>query len=205
MNKKTIKHVWFDFTDTIASMEKAEFEKLVYGAYAEVVGKEITLALEEEYKTLLKTQKSNAAVFKSLGLPSDYLSGRAADSKNMFHLTDPHIPEVIQKLKDIVPISVFSNTRLDVILPALGLDIAWFVNILGPDVVKNPKPALDGFHKMVELSGVFPQEILYIGDDVEKDLVPAKQVGLLTGLLWKESDVPNYCFKDFQDISKIWG
>ena len=84
--------------------------------------------------------------------------------------------------------------------PTLDIQLGWFTHILGPDVVKNPKPALDGFHKMVELSNVPAEAILYIGDDVEKDLVPAKQVGMQTGLLWKESQEADYCFKDFSHI-----
>ena len=199
-----IGHIWFDFSDTLASMERAEFEKMIYGAYAKATGKEITPELIADYKALLKEKKSNSAVFTSLGLPSDYLSNAAADRTGMYHLTDIKIPVVLQELKDIIPVSVFSNTRLDVVLPSLGISPEWFTNILGPDIVKEPKPAPAGFLKMIELSKMPAERILYIGDDVEKDIMPAKAVGLRTGLLWKESDVPDYCFKDFTAVLALF-
>ena len=115
-------------------------------------------------------------------------------------LADTKIPDVFQGLRRLVPISIFSNNKLNIILPALGIDTKWFAYVLGPDQVKNPKPALDGFRKMIELSEAEPSEILYVGDDVHKDLLPAKALGIKTGLLWKESEEADYCFKDFQAI-----
>lgn len=185
-------------------MSQAAYEDLAHGSYAKVTGREVTPELIEEYQALLKTHKSNSAIFVSLGFPSSYLSDLVNSREGLYRLTDADIPEVLKKLKDIVPISIFSNTRLNALLPTIGIDPAWFTNLLGPDVVKHPKPAPDGFLKMIELSGVSPQEILYIGDDVEKDLLPAKQAGISTGLLWKASDVPEYCFKNFQEILAIF-
>src|SRR3989344_2893540 len=99
-----IGHIWFDFSDTLASIERAEFEKMIYGAYAKATGKEITPELIADYKALLKEKKSNSAVFTSLGLPSDYLSNAAADRTGMYHLTDIKISMVLQELKDIIPV-----------------------------------------------------------------------------------------------------
>lgn len=203
-DQKSIRHVWFDFTDTIAAMDRAAFENIVYTAYSDVVKKPITPELIVEYKALVKEKKSNAAAFASLGLPSSFLSDHANDRRGLYHLTDSNIPRVIGQLKDKFPVSVFSNTRLDTILPDLGIELTWFTHLLGPDTVKNPKPALDGFNKMIELSRIPANQILYIGDDVEKDLSPAKQVGIQTGLLWKESNDADHCFKDFIAIAEFF-
>ncbi len=70
-------------------------------------------------------------------------------------------------------------------------------------MLERPKPALDGFYKIIELSKISAKEILYIGDNIEKDIKPAKQVGLLTGLIWQKSDEANYSFEKFEDILKI--
>ena len=53
---------------------------------------------------------------------------------------------------------------------------------------------------MVELSGVPADEVLYIGDDVDKDVIPAKKVGMQAGIVWKQSNEADYSFADFQDI-----
>ena len=199
---KTIKHLWFDFSDTITLINRTELGNIVYEAYADLVGKQVTPELIEEYKKLVKQHKSNSAVFVSLGLPSSYGADlvNKIDPHKLYQLTDAHIPNVVQKLKDILPVSIFSNNRLDTVLPALGLELQWFTHILGPDEVQKPKPDSEGFNKMIELSGVPAHEILYVGDDVEKDLIPAKAVGITTGLLWKESSEANHVFRNFQDI-----
>ena len=195
-----IRHIWFDFTDTIASIDRSVLDGLIYTLYAEAKKQGITPALIEEYKAELKARKSNSAVFAALGFPAGYLSDRINDRSGMYTLTDRHIPEVLQKLSALLPVSVFSNSRLTTVLPQLDIKLEWFTHILGPDVVKNPKPAPDGFLKMVELSGIASRELLFIGDDVEKDLVPAKALGITTGLLWQKSDEADYCFEDFKDV-----
>lgn len=70
-------------------------------------------------------------------------------------------------------------------------------------MLTEPKPALEGFYKMVELSNVPAAEILYIGDDIGKDIRPAKQVGVQAGLMWKQSEEADYSFVNFEDIFKI--
>jgi HAD superfamily hydrolase (TIGR01549 family) len=106
----------------------------------------------------------------------------------------------LQWLRTQLPISIFSNIELANVLPLFGIDPAWFTHILSAGMVAAPKPALAGFQKMVELSQIEPPEILYIGDDVAKDVRPAKTVGIQTGLLWSQSPEADYSFTDFQSI-----
>ena len=88
-------------------------------------------------------------------------------------------------------------------LPSLGIDVSFFTHIISSGMFKKPKPALDGFYKLVELSKLPAKEILYIGDSVGKDILPAKQVGIKTGLMWKQSDEADYSFGSFKDILEI--
>ena len=202
-NHPPIKHIWFDFSDTIGRIDRGDvYKNILYGSYAKEVGKEVNDALKKEYEEAFKKFKSNSAVFTSLGLPAVYLADalNTVDPETLYSLTDPEIPEVIQKLRAVLPVSIFSNNKMDTLLPALGIEIKWFTHILGPDDIKKPKPDLEGFHKMVEISGVQPGEVLYVGDDVDKDLLPAIEVGITTGLLWKESAEADFCFKGFREI-----
>jgi FMN phosphatase YigB (HAD superfamily) len=198
---RDIEHIWFDFSDTIAHTDKDVLNDILWTSYAEAVGRPISEELKREFAEKRKEHKSGSAVFVSLGLPSSHLAERIRlDPRQLYHLTDPEIPDVLCSLKDRRPISIFSNNKLDIILPSLGIDTKWFTYILGPDQVTKPKPALDGFRKMIELSGIEPSHVLYIGDDVHKDLLPAKEVGIKAGLLWKESPEADICFKDFHAI-----
>lgn len=79
-----------------------------------------------------------------------------------------------------------------------------FTHVISAGMIKEPKPALDGYYKMIEFSVLPPNEILYIGDDVGKDVLPAKQVGILTGLMWSKSDEADYCFGGFEEILNIF-
>jgi FMN phosphatase YigB (HAD superfamily) len=197
-----VRHLWFDFSDTIALINREAYNALVYRFYADAVGREVTPELVAEYKKLLEKHTSNSGIFFSLGLPTGYLSDRinSVPPESIYALADKNIPDVLKRLKNILPISIFSNSNLSVLLPALGIDPSLFTHRLGPDSVKAPKPALDGFYKMAELSGVPASEAMFIGDDVEKDLVPAKTVGMRTGLVWSVSGRADYCFKNFEEI-----
>jgi FMN phosphatase YigB (HAD superfamily) len=201
-----IKHIWFDFSDTIARVKKAEHDKLRYQSYATAIGKSVTPELIKEYEALYREHKnSNAAVFSSLGFPSGYWSDRinSTDPSKFYLLANSDIPSVLKQMKDIMPIFLFSNLELDKVLPPLGIDAKWFSHILSSGMVKNPKPALDGFYKLIKLSALPPDEILYIGDDIEKDILPAKAVGLKTGIIWKKAAEADYSFKNFEDILEV--
>ena len=200
-----IKHIWFDFSETIVRLDKQAHEKLRYGSYAEVVGKPVTPELIEEYGSLFKIHKSHSALFASLDLPAGYWSEKYAsvDSNTLLKLASPNIPNVLERLQEIIPISIFSNVFAERSFPQLGIEIDWFTHILGPKEVKNPKPALDGFKLMIELSNLPPENILFVGDSVEKELKPAKSLGLLTALMWNTSPEADYCFQDFEEILNV--
>ena len=197
-----ILHIWFDFSDTIGLINREIYNDILYSSYAKAVRKPLNDELKKEYAESFKKYKSNSAVFASLGLPAGHLADciSVVEPRKLYSLTDADIPDVLRTLKERRPISIFSNNKLDVILPALGIEISWFTHILGPDSISKPKPALDGFYKMIELSGVESSQMLYVGDDVHKDLLPAKEVGIRTGLLWKESPEADFCFKNFKAI-----
>ena len=201
----SVKHIWFDFSETITRSNNEAHARLRHAAYAEIIGRPVTPELVREYDALIKKHKSHSAVFMSLGKPAGFWSERISSygGKDLLRLADPESPKVFQALKKVLPISIFSNVRVRGLLPVLGIDPMWFTHILGPDEIKNPKPALEGFYRMVELSGVPSENILYIGDSMEKELMPAKSVGVQTGLMWSESPEVDYSFKNFDDILQV--
>jgi FMN phosphatase YigB (HAD superfamily) len=202
-----IKHVWFDFSETIARLRKDSHDRLRYSSYAFAIGKPVTEELRKKYEVLYeKNNHSNAAIFRSLGLPPSYWSDRinSLSPEELYVLAASNIPEVLKKLKTIVSISLFSNIQLDKVLPSLGIEIELFTHVLNANMIKEPKPALDGYYKIIELSALPPNEILYIGDNVGKDILPAKQLGILTGLMWSRSEKADYCFNGFDEILNLF-
>lgn len=198
-----IRHLWLDYSETIASINTEVHDRLRYESYAAIVGRVVSPELITEYEDLYqKNERSNSAVFRSLGQTSNYWSERinSVDPTIFYRLADPEIPGVLRQLKDILPVSLFSNIELQGVLLGLDIDPRWFKHILSSGQVPRPKPALDGFRKIVEMSGIPAGEILYVGDDVGKDVRPAKAVGIKTGLMWKMSAEADYCFKNFEAL-----
>ena len=201
-----IRHIWFDFSETLAFINKEAHDKLRYESYAKVIDKPVTAELIEEYEKLYKEHnRSNAAVFRSLGFSSNYWSEQinSVDPRLFYYLADESIPSVLDLVRKNIPISLFSNVQLDKVLTSLSINPDWFIHILSSGMVKEPKPALDGFYKIIELSNLPADEILYIGDDVGKDVIPSKTVGVKAGLIWKESEEADYSFKTFGEILEL--
>jgi putative hydrolase of the HAD superfamily len=187
-------------------LDKEKHEALRYEAYSEIVGKPVTNELKAAYETLYKEKKSHSAAFVSLGKPVGFWSERyAAAGAGLYALAEPDIPNVLLRLRSKVPISVFSNVLAEKFLPSLGISPQWFSHILGPKEVTKPKPDPQGFELMVQYSKLSPKEILFIGDDVEKEIRPAKSVGLKTGIMWTVSPEADYSFAHFKEILPLVG
>jgi len=200
-----IRHIWFDFSQTIA-LENAEVHNVLrYKTYASLVSRTVSPELMQEYEELYKKYKSNSGVFDSLGLGAEYWSNiySSFDPKQLLRLAEPIIPAVLNELRNKVSISLWSNVNAKKLLPALAIEPSWFTHILGPDEVRKPKPALDGFQLLIERSNLPAQHILFVGDSVEKEMRPAKSLGIQTGLMWIESPEADYCFKSFRDILAV--
>lgn len=206
-----IKHIWFDQDGTL-TVHTSEFHRdhnlLRYQTYADLVKKPLTLEIEAEYEELYKRYGSNSAVFRSLGMPSDYWQIRFNTlDPTKYYKPIPAIYETLKKLKDTVPISIFTNVKSDNIsrtLASVSIDPAWFTYIITGDDITERKPALEGFRLMIKKSALSSAEILYVGDRVDVDIKPAKELGIKTGLVYGKSKLADYSFKNFDDILTIF-
>ena len=203
-----IKHLWFDMAGTLYRETRAfnaEHDELRYTTYAKLVGEANEQKAKEAYDKLYAQHGSNSAVFRSLGQPSDYWQ------KVFEHLTDslrpdPVVTETLATLGKIVPLSLFTNfkrAKILTLLKQLTIPAADFTHILSGDDVSERKPGLEGFHKMVELSGVPANQIMYVGDRVDVDVKPAKQVGMQTCLIYGESSEADYSVQIFGKVENI--
>lgn len=199
-----IQHIWFDFSDTLA-MPNERHRALQLKTYAQAVGKEESPEVLAEFDELRKKTNSKSAVFTSLGFPSGYWSKvvNENDPASLYSLADESIPLVLKQLRESVPLSIFSNMRMDVLLPGVGIDPGLFTHFLSSEDIPKPKPALDGFRKLVELSDLPPGDILFVGDGVEKEMLPAREVGLKTCLMWDQSEHADYSFDSFESLLTV--
>jgi HAD superfamily hydrolase (TIGR01549 family) len=207
-----IKHIWFDFAGTLYR-ETPDFTKahddFRFQVYADLEGIKDSERAKTEYLELYKQHGSNSAVFRALGKPSDYWMNALDDFDFTALLQpDPAVPETLIKLKDTVPLSLFTNfvpRRITMLLEYLRISADCFSHVLSGDDIPERKPALVGFYKMVELTGVPTNQIMYIGDRVDVDIKPAKQVGMRAGLIYGEAAEADCCFAEFKDILELKG
>jgi FMN phosphatase YigB (HAD superfamily) len=69
--------------------------------------------------------------------------------------------------------------------------------------VTKRKPDTEGFQKMIKLSGVETDEVLYVGDRIDVDVKPAKQIGMLTCLAWSNNAGADYNAPTFVELKEI--
>lgn len=80
----------------------------------------------------------------------------------------------------------------------------WFTYVITGDEVSERKPDLHGFRLAAEKSNLPAHQILYVGDRVDADIRPAKEVGMQTCLVYSHSDVADYSFERFEEILSIF-
>ncbi|MEK7582898.1 MAG: HAD family hydrolase [Patescibacteria group bacterium] len=209
-NHPTIQHLWFDFDGTI-TFQTPEFhaahDELRHRTYANATGKPLTEKLKEEFHGLYKKYGSNSAVFRSLGLPTNYWQEHfnTLDVSKLYK-PNPSINMTLDYLRTKLPISLFTNLTGDKIpkmLSLIAIEQSWFTHVLSGDDIKERKPALDGFYKMIELSQLPAKDLMYVGDRVDVDLKPAKAVGIQTCLMWGKSEETDFSCEKFEDLIEI--
>jgi len=59
------------------------------------------------------------------------------------------------------------------------------------------KPSLDFFNRIVQTLGFTPQECIMVGNDYNKDIIPAKKIGMQTILFSQGSKDANFDYADY--------
>lgn len=202
-----IKHVWFDVGGTLYP-ESPEFDSvhdaLRYKTYAEIVGEHDPLRAKEAYDALYSEHGSNSAVFSSLGKPSDFWQ-QVFEGIDLTDLIAPDAlaQSALKELSQLIPVSLFSNfkpEKIAQVLELLDIPRTYFTHILSGDDITKRKPDLEGFRKMVDLSAIPANQILYVGDRVKVDIIPAKRIGMQTCLIWQSSSEADYSAVDYAEL-----
>ena len=182
--------------------------KLRYQTYANIVKKPVDARLQAEFDELYAKYGSNSAVFAALGKPSGFWMEHYSQlDQSALYKPIADIYETLDKLRRLVPISLFTNARPDILhktLAVVKVEAGWFTHIISGDDIKKRKPDLEGFRLIIEKSGLPAQQILYIGDRVNADIKPAHAVGMQTCLVYTTAPEADYSFINFKDILSIF-
>lgn len=119
--------------------------------------------------------------------------------------------QVLQVLKTQLPLALVSNFygNLSVVLNEFQLSDL-FQDVIESAVVGVRKPDKRIFQLGVEALGLCPEEVLVVGDSLDKDILPAQQLGCRTAWLkgqgWTDSPMtsiqPDYTIHTIKDVDK---
>jgi HAD superfamily hydrolase (TIGR01549 family) len=209
--KPPIKHVWFDFAGTLYR-ETPEFnavhDHIRYETFAGVKGIADIEVAKREFLKLYRQHGTNSATFRALGKPADFWA-QARDKMDFASVLKPDaaVTRTLELLKREVPISLFTNfnkSKAIELLELLKIPPEVFTHIITGDQLRERKPSPDGFLLAIQKSDLPPEQILYVGDRVGGEILPAKKLGIKTCLLYARSDEADYCFERFADILNIF-
>jgi FMN phosphatase YigB (HAD superfamily) len=103
--------------------------------------------------------------------------------------------EVNKAILTTIPRFKFQNLKLD------GFD-----PIMTGKEIGRAKPHPDGFLKILAKWNMGPSEVLMIGDDVDCDILPAKELGLRTAFIGRKGktcDEADYSISSLEEIPEI--
>jgi HAD superfamily hydrolase (TIGR01509 family) len=127
----------------------------------------------------------DSLVLKHLGLAEHEKLGKIVQSK-WFDFVDctlyPEVKEVLLELKRRdVKVGLISNgyeEEIDIVLEKANLEKATFDIMVGADTTKKVKPNPDIFKYAINKLEVKPEEIIFVGDNLEADYNGAENVGI---------------------------
>ncbi len=202
--KPLIKFVYFDVGGTILTVRPSV--GTIYSEAMARIGFDVSVErIEEQFKRAWKAgaqrRLDSGFVCDDAGLKEEWrtivsesFSGLAPEGaidsvfENLYerfsHVDSWRVAEsAIETFESLeaqgIRLGVFSNwdSRLPGTLEALGLNSYFDVQVISYEVgFEKPHPKI--FERAIELAGVEPKEILFIGDSYHCDIEPAKQHGI---------------------------
>jgi len=193
-----IKAIFFDTGDTLYTNEEMEkaYPKKLRDLVVETRGisKEEAKQLIDETAAKLKGTVKHVTKVRTMAelgftRPQVHEAFCKVNPKE-FLSPDPELDLLMANLSKKYKLGIISNfkrSHILEILEALGLSSDWFPLLVTEDIVQEIKPDHEPFLKAIEISGFLPTECLYVGDSPTKDMLPAKEVGMMTVLIAQNS------------------
>lgn len=145
---------------------------------------------------------------KSIGLEKSEFYRRLVDklTPERFITARPELLSFLIELKDMgFKLACHTNasrTLAEKVLGALRIPPAIFHVIMTCDDAE-PKPMPDGYLKIIEMLGLRPSEVLYVGDRWKIELETAKSLGMWTALVANKSrGEPDLVIRDVLELKE---
>lgn len=193
-----IKTIFFDTSDTL--YHNSEFEKAQSLQPIFQLSKIKNLSFDEANKLFIKTKEDlknkmihvpKVEVMMKLGITRIEMQESLAkiDTKK-FLKPDEKLNIIIKRMNENYQLGIITNILekfLNDILETLRINKNYFKYLVTVDNTNKSKPHEEPFLKALQLSKCKPEECVYIGDSLTKDIIPAKKVGMKTIWISKDS------------------
>lgn len=206
-----IKVLIWDLDGTLYQSQKDLLEAM-HGAQVKILEEHKNLSYEKAVKLLSETVKIHKGVTKSLSALGcgdrvsiikkiENLVNKAAFLKH-----DPRLQYLFQELSSFKHYLLSDTTHqtIEKELEGLGLSSSIFEHIVGVDDTKTTKPDLSFFKSALNYSNLSPDKHLSIGDRIQIDLIPAKQLGMKTCLVWNSSNEVDISLPTVYDVVQLF-
>ncbi len=181
----------FDWTFNTSRMYYTRFDEVSFEVLAERFGCSAAEAERKMQEVKEKTLSLTSAM-RYIGMDSDEFYDEVASRMDIRSLLteDTRLKEVVLAIRGMsLKVAMLTNSGRSLLkraLDALGCPFEHFDFVVTSSEVE-PKPSLEPFRHTAELLRCNPEEVLYIGDRISSELKPAKQVGMKTVLIGRDS------------------
>jgi len=201
--------VVFDVDGTL--YKSAEYERYLRESIYMVLGEMLGIDYREagvRLESLKKSLKTVSLSVEAMGVDRRRFYELLAERVQPSIYIKPRleVKNLLSKLREKnVKIGCHTNSgrRLYLkVIRAINLSVSDFDVIVTSDDA-DPKPLKNGYILLSRLLGVPFNKILYVGDRWEVEVKPAKELGMITALVYSRKGKPDFYLKDITEILKI--
>jgi putative hydrolase of the HAD superfamily len=201
--------VVFDVDGTL--YKSAEYERYLRESIYMVLGEMLGIDYREagvRLESLKKSLKTVSLSVEAMGVDRRRFYELLAERVEPSIYIKPRleVKNLLSKLREKnVKIGCHTNSgrRLYLkVIRAVNLSVSDFDVIVTSDDA-DPKPLKNGYILLSRLLGVPFNKILYVGDRWEVEVKPAKELGMITALVYSRKGKPDFYLKDITEILKI--
>jgi len=216
-----IKAIFFDTSNTLYNSPELEEEMkatpINFIMHQKGVSEEKALSIFEIAKIRAKEKgilltKTNVLIEAGFS-NSDYQNFNATINTGLYLSPIKENVDTLTWLSTKCSLGVITNINnkfLQNVLRSLGFSDNLFSYFVTADDVSKSKPDLEPFLMAIKKSKLKPKQILYVGDQVKKDMEPAKRVGMKTALVdYKgqysnsDGDIVDYCIGNLVELRSV--
>ncbi|MDJ0270190.1 MAG: HAD family hydrolase [Aigarchaeota archaeon] len=205
------KAIVFDIDGTLYRSQ--DYERQLYQAIVKVLSEMLNITKENAAIMLQDAKRKYRTVsisIEALGLDRHEFYQRLANSvePEKTIAPDESTPQLLRKLKNMgykIVLHTNSGRQLAMkILKTLRIDNNLYDLLVTSDEYE-PKPSAEGYLGIVRQLGIQPSEIIYVGDRIEVELLPAKKLGMITVLLGSKprSHEIDYTINSLNEILEV--